>query len=71
MAMPKHKIGKTKTRIRKSIAYYGIAKTPAMSLCPHCGEKKMPHRVCPHCGFYGSKTGGVQVITKAVKEAKE
>jgi large subunit ribosomal protein L32 len=22
------------------------------SLCPQCGEPRLPHRVCRHCGFY-------------------
>ena len=20
--------------------------------CPHCHERKPPHRVCPNCGYY-------------------
>ncbi|HAM14329.1 MAG TPA: 50S ribosomal protein L32, partial [Eggerthellaceae bacterium] len=25
---------------------------PARSVCPQCGEVKLPHRVCPNCGYY-------------------
>lgn len=25
---------------------------PPQSLCPHCFQPKLPHRVCPHCGMY-------------------
>lgn len=36
---------------------------PAMSVCPNCQERKLPHRVCPHCGHYKGrevvKTSGV------------
>jgi len=27
-------------------------KPASLSLCPHCKQPKMPHRVCPHCGYY-------------------
>jgi len=27
-------------------------KAPALSNCPNCGEKTMPHRACSACGFY-------------------
>ncbi|OHD57681.1 MAG: 50S ribosomal protein L32 [Spirochaetes bacterium GWF1_49_6] len=71
MGLPKHKTSKTMSKRRKSNSYYARVVIPAMSVCPHCGEKKIPHRVCPSCGFYGDKSGGVQVITKAIKEVKE
>lgn len=22
------------------------------SICPHCSESTVPHRVCPKCGYY-------------------
>lgn len=25
---------------------------PGASICPNCGEVKLPHRVCSHCGQY-------------------
>jgi len=27
----------------------------AVSLCPQCGEPRLPHRVCRHCGFYDGR----------------
>jgi len=27
----------------------------SLSICPHCKQPKMPHRVCPNCGYYGQK----------------
>lgn len=50
MALPKYKKAKAKTRSRRS-ANMAID-LPQLSLCPKCGEKKMPHRVCPKCGYY-------------------
>ncbi len=23
-----------------------------LSLCPQCGEMKLPHHACPQCGYY-------------------
>ncbi len=31
---------------------HDFLKQPPMSVCPQCGEPKMPHRVCPNCGTY-------------------
>jgi large subunit ribosomal protein L32 len=63
MGVPKHKIAKTKSRMRKSNAYYTL-EAPSLSVCPNCSSKKLPHRVCPVCGFYKNR----QIITKVVKE---
>jgi large subunit ribosomal protein L32 len=30
-------------------------KARAVSLCPQCGEPRLPHRVCRHCGFYDGR----------------
>jgi large subunit ribosomal protein L32 len=65
MAVPKHKTAKCKSRMRKANGYYK-ASSPAISVCPNCGAKKLPHRVCDSCGFYK----GRQIITKVVKEEK-
>jgi large subunit ribosomal protein L32 len=28
---------------------------PTLVDCPHCHEKKLPHRVCPACGWYNGR----------------
>jgi large subunit ribosomal protein L32 len=50
MALPKYKVSKARTRARRAINIR--VDLPNLSLCPKCGEKKLPHRVCPKCGFY-------------------
>ncbi len=64
MPVPKHKTAKTKSRLRRANSYYTM-KSTALSVCPNCGAKKMPHRVCPECGYYKGK----QIVSKAVKES--
>ncbi|MEJ5284082.1 MAG: 50S ribosomal protein L32 [Brevinematia bacterium] len=62
MGVPKHKVAKTKSRMRKSNSYYKV-KPLAMSVCPNCGSLKLPHRVCPECGYYKGK----QILTRVVQ----
>lgn len=50
MALPKYKKSKAKTRSRRSANIK--MSLPQLSVCPTCGEKKLPHRVCPKCGYY-------------------
>jgi large subunit ribosomal protein L32 len=50
MAMPKHKVSKSRRDMRK--AQDLKEDTPNTSKCPQCGEPKLPHRVCIHCGYY-------------------
>lgn len=50
MAVPKQKMGRSGTRNRKSANMK--MKAPARSVCPQCGEVKLPHHVCPNCGYY-------------------
>ena len=47
MAVPKRKTGRARSNDK-------IA-APARSLCPQCGEVKLPQRVCPICGFYKNR----------------
>lgn len=62
MANPKRKLGKNKTRQRRS-AWMARMKKGNLSTCPNCGEVKLPHRACPHCGFYK----GRQVVVVAAE----
>ena len=50
MAVPKRKTGRARTNSRRSANIRIDA--PAKSVCPQCGEVKLPHRVCPNCGYY-------------------
>lgn len=49
MGNPKRKTSKARRDRRR--AHDGL-KRPGGSLCPECGEIKLPHRACPHCGSY-------------------
>jgi large subunit ribosomal protein L32 len=49
--MPNPKRRHSKARRDKRRAHDALD-APAMSVCPNCQERKLPHRVCPHCGFY-------------------
>jgi len=52
MALPKHRISKTRKLKRRSHLALGV---PARNLCPECGQTKQPHRVCLHCGYYAGR----------------
>lgn len=51
MAVPKQKTGRARTHSRRS-ANDVLALCPPRSVCPQCGEVKLPHRVCGNCGYY-------------------
>lgn len=53
MALPKFKKSRAKSRTRRA-ANMKI-ELPQLSLCPKCGERKMPHRICPKCGYYKNR----------------
>jgi large subunit ribosomal protein L32 len=55
MALPKRRHSKTRRDKRRT--HWKLA-APAVTSCPQCGSKKLPHRVCPNCGTYG----GTKVI---------
>ena len=49
MPNPKRRHSKRRTSIRRS--HDGLA-TQALSECPNCHERKLPHHACPKCGSY-------------------
>ena len=49
MAVPKKKMSKSRSRMRRS---HDALATPNLSPCPQCGAPKEPHRVCAGCGHY-------------------
>jgi len=53
MAVPKRKMGRSRTHARRS--ENDKASMPARSICPQCGEVKLPHHVCPNCGYYDGR----------------
>ncbi|MDD5675365.1 MAG: 50S ribosomal protein L32 [Chitinivibrionales bacterium] len=56
MALPKRRLSKTRRNKRRShLALHPVKPT----LCAHCKQPKVAHRVCKNCGYYA----GVEVIT--------
>jgi large subunit ribosomal protein L32 len=53
MAVPKRKTSKAKRDSRR--AQNMKMRAPGLSVCPHCHEPKLPHRVCPNCNYYDGK----------------
>lgn len=49
--MPNPKRRHSKARRDRRRAHDALS-TPAQSVCPNCGEIKLPHRACPSCGHY-------------------
>ncbi len=46
-------MGRIRTHRRRS--QHDKIDAPSRSVCPQCGEIKLPHRVCPNCGFYKNR----------------
>jgi large subunit ribosomal protein L32 len=49
MAVPKHKVSKSRRDRRRAHHKTGA---PSVTACPECGEAKLPHFACPECGVY-------------------
>ncbi|MCX5826882.1 MAG: 50S ribosomal protein L32 [Syntrophales bacterium] len=49
MPNPVKRHSRTRRNKRRS---HDFLSSPAISLCPQCGENKMPHRACAKCGTY-------------------
>lgn len=65
MALQKRRIGKPRTRQRRSQWMRSFAKSLA-GKCPNCGEPRLPHRVCMKCGHYR----GEQVVEVSEEETE-
>ena len=50
MAVPKKRVSHSRTMMRRSINDRLTAAQP--SVCPECGEPKLPHHACMNCGKY-------------------
>mmetsp|Transcript_21647 Transcript_21647/g.42516 ORF Transcript_21647/g.42516 Transcript_21647/m.42516 type:complete len:179 (-) Transcript_21647:1022-1558(-) len=46
-AVPKHRVTRSKKRIRQHNKY--VKRTAAFATCATCGEKHLPHHLCPFC----------------------
>lgn len=49
MANPKRRHSKARRDKRRA---HDFLSRPGVSICPNCGEAKLPHRVCKSCGHY-------------------
>ena len=52
MAVPKKRMSKSRSRMRRS---HHALTAPNLSPCPQCGDAKESHRVCSSCGHYRGK----------------
>jgi large subunit ribosomal protein L32 len=53
MAVPKRKTSKSKRDKRRT---HSKVSAPTISVCPQCGEAKLPHHICENCGSYNGRT---------------
>ena len=53
MALPKHKISKSRRDKRRT---HKKLTAPNISTCPDCGEATLPHHACPSCGSYKGRS---------------
>jgi large subunit ribosomal protein L32 len=52
MAVPKRRISSSRRDMRRS---HHALNAFAPSVCSHCKQPKMSHRVCPSCGYYDGR----------------
>lgn len=52
MPVPKFRTSASKRDMRRS---HHALSMPSLSVCPNCGEIKVPHVVCGACGHYRGK----------------
>lgn len=53
MALPKHKVSKSKRDKRRT---HQKITAPNVVTCPQCSEPRLPHHMCPSCGSYKGRT---------------
>jgi large subunit ribosomal protein L32 len=58
MALPKHKVSKSKRDKRRT---HQKIEAPNLNTCSQCGETKQPHHACPSCGYYKDR---IAVVNK-------
>ncbi len=64
MAVPKQRQSHSRTNKRRS--QHKIV-PPSLSVCPKCGEPRLPHRVCGSCGTYA----GREIVAQGVETDDE
>ncbi|HEY8345096.1 MAG TPA: 50S ribosomal protein L32 [Bacillota bacterium] len=52
MANPKNRHSRTRRNMRRT---HWKLKLQTLSVCSHCHEPKLAHRVCPSCGYYDGR----------------
>jgi large subunit ribosomal protein L32 len=62
MAVPKRRHSSTRGKKRRTNWKLSM---PGRSVCPHCSQTKLPHRVCGHCGYYA----GEEVISREASKS--
>ena len=50
MAVPKHKVSKSRRNTRSAANFKATTNTTVE--CPQCHTPRKPHTVCGNCGFY-------------------
>jgi len=53
MALPKHRIGKTRKAKRRT---HQKATMPNVVECPQCKGPMLSHQACKGCGYYSGRT---------------
>ncbi len=52
MAVPKRKISKMRSRMRRGANRWHA---PKLNKCPECGSTALSHVACPSCGYYKNR----------------
>lgn len=50
--LPKRKLSRARQGDRRA---HRMPAFPSLTLCPDCGNPKLPHRACPTCGTYAGR----------------